>query len=67
MRFGVALHIGEVGDGNTGGAYCLDFTAIGPPAPQPSQTRAVSPAKYTRRGPVTTTCASTTAYAAPSR
>jgi adenylate cyclase len=30
LRFGVALHVGEVGYGNIGGANRLDFTAIGP-------------------------------------
>lgn len=29
LRFGVALHVGEVGYGNIGGANRLDFTAIG--------------------------------------
>lgn len=33
LRFGVALHVGEVGYGNIGGANRLDFTAIGPPEP----------------------------------
>lgn len=30
LRFGVALHVGEVAYGNIGGASRLDFTAIGP-------------------------------------
>jgi adenylate cyclase len=29
LRFGVALHVGDVADGNIGGAGRLDFTAIG--------------------------------------
>ncbi|MBL8918873.1 MAG: adenylate/guanylate cyclase domain-containing protein [Myxococcaceae bacterium] len=30
LRFGIALHVGEVAYGNIGGASRLDFTAIGP-------------------------------------
>jgi adenylate cyclase len=30
MRFGIALHVGEVAYGNIGGAWRLDFTCIGP-------------------------------------
>src|SRR4029077_14747738 len=30
IRFGLALHVGEIAYGNIGGASRLDFTAIGP-------------------------------------
>jgi adenylate cyclase len=36
LRLGLALHVGELLDGNIGGGNRLDFTAIGPAAPQPA-------------------------------